>query len=173
MKTSHKILFGISALLVISSWVIAILYWNKLPSVIPIHFGVTGQANGWADKSVLSVYLMPFLQTLLLFGFAFLYYKPQYSDLPTTMWLMTLEKKNREHAFSLIRTMLVGVSVWIGSLFTYITFASNSAALDSKSGLSVGIVAGLIFGMILWLVYWTSKVYRATKATIASRKNKV
>ena len=170
MKKNHKVLFIIAALLAIVSWGVAIYYWDKLPASIPVHFGITGQADGWAERSLFFVYLIPLLQTILLAGFIFLYYKPQYSDIPTTMWLMTLDKKHREHAFSLIRTMLVGTALWIGFLFTYITYGMNVAALDKDASLSSPIMLSLVVLMVLWLAVWTVRVYKATKQAINATK---
>jgi len=172
MKLKHKIYFSIAALLALASWAIAIYYWDKIPQTIPIHFGISGQADGWANKSIFNVSLIPFLQTIFLGLFVFLYYKPQYSDIPTTMWLMTLDKKHRDHAFSLIRIMLVGMSLWLGILFTYMTYGMNISAIGPDSGLSTPIMFSVIGLMILWLTYWTIKVYRATKEAMASSRNK-
>lgn len=166
MKTLHKILFLIAILMALASWLIAIFYWDKLPDVVPTHFGFNGLPDDWVAKSVLSAFLLPFIQTVLQSGFIFLYHKPQYSDMPTTMWLMTINKKDREYAFSLIRTMLVGTSLWIGALFTYITYGINISAFNEQSGLISWVMAFLIGGMLLWLIFWTFKVYKATKKAI-------
>lgn len=171
MKSEHKkIVFTVSIILALISWAIAIYYWDKLPAIIPTHFGFNGQADNWADKSLLNVFLIPGLQSLILAGLIFLYHKPQYSDMPTTMWLMTLDNDNRKHAFKLIRTMLVGTSIWIGVLFTYITYGMNASALDKNVGLSNWLLFTVIGGMIIWLVYWSIKVYRATKTAMTAVK---
>jgi len=172
MKLKYKICFSIAILLAVSSWVIAIYYWGKLPSIIPTHFGISGQADDWANKSLFYVFLIPVLQSLILGLFIFTYYKPQYSDMPTTMWLMTLDNKHRDHAFDLIRTMIGGISIWIGVLFTYITYGMNNSALNTDSGLSSWFLFALIGSMMVWLVFWSIKVYRATKSAIKAMKSK-
>lgn len=168
MKTKHKILFGIAILMALVSWIIAIYYWGKLPNIIPVHFGISGQPDNWETKSLFYVFLIPFLQVLMQACFIFLYYKPQYSDMPTTMWLMTLDKKHRDHAFSLIRVMLIGTSLWIGALFTYLTYGMNTAALSQSSGLMPWLMGALVGGMLIWLIIWSIKVYRATKLAISA-----
>jgi len=170
MKTWHKIGFVISTLLVIVSWVIAIYYWGKLPSVIPTHFGFNGQANDWNDKSIIYVFMVPFIQSLMLTCLAFLYWKPQYSDMPTTLWLMTMGVTKRVHAFDLIRTMLVGIGIWVGILFTYITYGMNASALDVELGLNPWLLVTIISLMIIWLIWWTVKVYKVTKEAIKGQK---
>lgn len=170
MKTWHKLGLIIAAVLAAASWGIAIYYWGKLPNIIPTHFGISGQPDAWNPKSVWYTFLIPVLQTLMLGSFVFLYYKPQYSDMPTTLWLMTLDEKHRNHAFDLIRTMLVGISLWIGALFTYITYMMNASALSKNVGLSPVVMLTVLAGMLIWLGWWTVKVYRATKEAINNRR---
>jgi uncharacterized membrane protein len=172
MKRKHKIIFFIAFILAVISWMTAADYWDKVPAVIPVHFGISGQPNSWADKSLFYVFLIPSLQTLFLAAFAFLYHRPQYSNIPTTMWLMALGKKQRDNAFDLIRTMLTGTTLFIGVLFTYITYEMNVSALDSKLGLSPWVMLTLIGLMIIWLAYWTVKVYKATKKAVSKNKRK-
>jgi len=172
MKLKYKITFTVTVILAITSWVIAIYYWDKLPSVIPTHFGISGQADGWADKSIFQVYLIPFLQSLISGLFVFVYYKPQYSNMPTTMWLKTLDKRHKDRAYDLIRTTMAGVSIIVGFLFTYLTYGMNLAAINKGLGLSSEIMFSIIGIMIAWLVFWTIKSYRVTKKTVDSQSEK-
>jgi len=166
MKLKYKICFSIAILLTIISWSIAIYFWNQLPSVIPVHFGLDGQANSWADKTVGYVFLLPMLQIALTSLFIFLYYKPQYTNMPSTMWLMTLEKSHREHAFSLIRSMMAGTIVIVGLLFTYITYGINSAALDGSRGLLPEVMIFILIIMFTWIAFWSVKIYKDTSLFI-------
>lgn len=163
MKTWHKIGLGIGIALAVMSWIIAITYWSKLPGVIPTHFGISGQPDDWQNKSVFWAFLLPALQAFMAGGFVFLYYHPEYSDMPTTMWLMTMEKHKRDHAFDLIRTMLVGTGLWVGVLLTYMVFAMNQSALTAGMGMNPWLLLFVVTGMIAWLIWWTVKVYKATK----------
>jgi uncharacterized membrane protein len=166
MKTWHKIGLGFGIALAIISWIISIYYWGKLPTVIPTHFGINGLPDSWNNKSIWYVFLMPTIQTLIAGGIVFITYNPQYSDMPTTLWLMTMEQHKREHAFDLIRTMLVGTGLWVGVLFVYMNYAMNAAALQTDTGLNNWIVFTLVGGMLIWLVWWTVKVYKATREAI-------
>lgn len=172
MKQKHKIIFFIAFILAVVSWMTAAYYWDKLPAVIPVHFGIDGLPNSWADKSLFFVFLTPFVQTLILAGFAFLYRKPQYSSIPTTMWLMALAKKQRDNAFDMIRIMLTGTLLFISVLFTYITYEMNVSAFDAKSGLSPWTMVALIGLMLIWLGYWTYKVYNSTKKAVSANNKK-
>jgi len=170
MKTWHKWGLFVGSLLALASWIIVLTYWAKLPAIIPTHFGINGQPDAWNPKSLWWAFFLPGIQSLIAGGFVFLYYHPQYSDMPTTMWLMTMEKHKREHAFDLIRTMLVGTGLWVGVLFTYISYAMNASAMQEGVGMNSWLLLGLVGGMILWLVRWTVKVYIATKDAIKNSK---
>lgn len=159
----HLVLMSVAGIMALVSWAVAFYYWSKLPGTIPTHFDFSGAPDAWADKSIFYVFMMPFIQLLMFGSFLFLYEKPQYSDMPTTLLLMNMEKKARDHAFGLIRIMLVGISLWIGALFTYLTYAMNASALSQILGPSPYIMGGLIIGMLAWLIWYTIKVYRYTK----------
>ena len=169
MKTKFKITFAIIVILAIASWAIAFYYWDKLPAVIPIHFGVSGAADGWADKSVWQVSFLPLIQTAMLALFVFVYTRPQYSNIPSTMWLMALNDKQQQQAYDLIRTMNAGVSVFTGLLFTYITFSMNYSAISFNQNLSSPVILAVVGLMLVWVAYWTIKIYKITKKQITSK----
>lgn len=165
----HLAVLIIAFLLAVASWVIAIYYWGKLPQIIPTHFGITGQPDSWSNKSFWSVFFVPLLQSVMFALFVFLYWKPQFSDMPTTLWLTTMDKETKDHAFGLIRTMLVVVSLWINVLFTYITYSIIASAQMKQLGLNPWIMFGILGILIVWLTYYTVKVYKVTKEAIKKK----
>ncbi len=162
MKKVHKILFSISFVLLIISWVISLIYWGKLPSIIPTHFGFNGMPDAWNKKSILYTFLLPSVQALMFFIFLFLYYKPQYSNMPTTLWLTTLDKDKKEHAFNLIRIMHATILIWINLLLTYMVYEMNESALSQK-GLNPLIMLTMLVIMLIFIVAWNIKIYKSTK----------
>jgi|SRR5680860_50852 len=167
MKLKFKIAFGIAAILAVASWFIAIYYWDKLPAAIPIHFGISGAADGWANKSIFQVFLLPSIQTMILGLLVFVYYKPQYSNIPSTMWLEVLDRKNKEHAYNLIRTLNVGVLLLVSALFTYIVYNMNQSAVDKSQSLSTPVILIIVGLMLFWIFYWAIRVYRDIKQAVA------
>lgn len=163
MKLKYKIVFTIAGLLAIASWLIAINFWDILPSVIPTHFGIDGLADDWSNKTFLSVFLLPIVQVLMLGLFIFIYYKPQYSNIPSTMWLMILDKKQKDRAYDLMRTMHAGIILAISMLFTYMTYAMNMSAIYEDYALSGVIMFGVIGLILAWTIGWTVVIYRISK----------
>ena len=45
-----KILEAITLLLLLTMWGIALIFYNKVPDIIPVHFNFAGEADGWGSK---------------------------------------------------------------------------------------------------------------------------
>jgi uncharacterized membrane protein len=172
MKKNHKIYFIVASVLAIISWAVALYHWDKLPDVIPVHFGIGGQADGWAQTSFFGVFMLPVLESFMTIMFFYLYRNPQYTNFPSTMWLMVLDAKSRKNAFDLIRKMLVGTLIWVNLLFTYLVYSMNVVAMDSNLKLSPWLLLVFVVGMLAWISYWTIKVYDATKKAIKTTSKK-
>ncbi len=166
MKLKYKIYFSIAILLTVISWLISLYFWDKLPSVIPVHFGISGQADSWADKSFWYAFLLPMLQTFMTGMFIFLYYKPQYTNMPSTMWLIALDKKHRDRAFDLIRSMMAGTIIIVGMLFTYMAYGMNNSALNSSDGLLPWVMITFLIILFSWIIYWYIKIYKETGLSV-------
>jgi len=148
------------------SWVVAVMYWDKLPSVIPVHFGFNGNPDSWAEKSLFYVLMLPVIQTIMLAVFAFIYQKPQYSNIPTTMWLTALDDKSKKEAYILIRNMNVGVLVIVSILLTYMTYGMNYSALNTELGLNPYILLTVVAIMLVWIIYWAIVINKSIKVAI-------
>lgn len=48
-KNRKKLL--ISSIIILLPTVIGLILWNKLPDKIPVHFGIDGKVDGWAEKT--------------------------------------------------------------------------------------------------------------------------
>jgi uncharacterized membrane protein len=52
-------------LLTLALFLILRFYYPQLPDVVPIHWNVAGEVDGWAAKSFSSVFFLPILTTFL------------------------------------------------------------------------------------------------------------
>lgn len=55
---NHTLLLLITMIVTLLPIVFGVCVWSKLPQTIAIHFGLDGQANGWAPRWVM-VFLIP------------------------------------------------------------------------------------------------------------------
>jgi uncharacterized membrane protein len=116
--------------LVAAMFVVGALVYPRLPEVIPVHWGPSGQIDGWATKSLLSVFFAP----LLLVGlYALLWFVP-YLD-PQRGNLI-----RSKQVYSIVLELLAGLMtiVFVGQLY-----ASFNHALPMSSIIEVA--TGVMF----------------------------
>lgn len=169
-KTHLATALGVLGLLALS-WIITLYFWDKVPGRIPTHFGFSGQPDAWAEKSVFWLVFIPGIQTALVTLFAFLYQKPQYSDVPTTLLLMSMPEGFRQEAFRLIRIMLLGTALAISALFTYLNWVIFKTALSEINGPNPWLMGVIMVGLFAWLILWTIKVIGLIKKNQHKIKN--
>ena len=56
--------FNIILLLII--WIIPAISFQNMPEIIPTHYGIDGQADGWGSRS--TIFILPFISLLLSIG---------------------------------------------------------------------------------------------------------
>jgi uncharacterized membrane protein len=71
---THVALEALIVLLVIAPTVVLIYYYPALPERVPVHWGVHGEPNGWARKTLSTVFFLPVLATYLQGWFLLLKY---------------------------------------------------------------------------------------------------
>ncbi|MEK3889593.1 DUF1648 domain-containing protein [Bacillus sp. FSL K6-3431] len=64
--------FIISLLLIVVTFGLTIIYYDRIPLKIPMQYGMNGEVTNWADKTYGSVFSLPLLQIFLLGLFVFL-----------------------------------------------------------------------------------------------------
>lgn len=47
------------------TWILSLLCYPVLPHEIPVHFDAEGTPTGWMDKSPATIFMTPFLETIL------------------------------------------------------------------------------------------------------------
>ena len=127
-----KGLFLVSFAIVAGSWLIGVNYYSALPDLIPVHFDLSGQADGWAQKSFWSVFLLPLVQTLLVLFFWLLSRYPQYSNVSSTIALEALEAEYRERVYAVIRRMLALICTVLSAVLLYLHVLILRASLTAQ-----------------------------------------
>lgn len=143
----------------VSIFAMSVFFWNQLPAQIPIHFGLSGTPDAWAAKSIIYVFLIPTILLVMLLVFLLLYRYPQYSSFPTTLILMTVEEKKREHIFGIIRSMLTYTLLWTAILISYLQFTILATANGRTLGLSPYVMVGSLVVLFLILIAYSIKMY--------------
>ena len=108
-------------------------YWPALPDVIPTHFGISGEADGWGSKNTLF-----FLLGMGVFSYVLM---TVLNFFPHTFnYLVEITEKNARAQYANARLMMNFMKVELVYLFAYLTWGTVQAALGNASGLDMRIM---------------------------------
>ena len=86
--------------------------WSALPELVPMHFGLLGQPDGWAPKPV--ALFLPFI-ALFLYGNLTFAEKSNRFNMP---WKIT--EQNRDELFSMARNLMFTLKLELSALIAYL-----------------------------------------------------
>lgn len=141
---------------VVVSWILLILHWGfvsvhywELPSVIPIHFDVNGEADSYGIRAML--WLLPAINTILFTVLTVLSRYPNRLNYP-----VSLTPSNTPALYRLGTNILQSLQLSITILFSLITWQTARIAMGYSDGLGswmLPLVLSLIFLPLLVFVY--------------------
>ncbi len=126
MKKSEKILTAISFAVILVPMLAGLIFWNRLPEELPIHYNYKGEADNYASKAF-AVFGIP--------GFVFLLQA-------VCLWISYKIEKQRI-AFSIVVMICPALSLMIGAV-AYLP----ELGFDFDIGTMMIIVMGVIFSVI-------------------------
>ncbi|MGH7453559.1 MAG: DUF1648 domain-containing protein, partial [bacterium] len=97
-------------------------YRSSLPQVIPTHFGISGEPDGWGGKSTL--WVLPMLSLVIYIGLTIL---SRYPHVYNYLWLITPQNAKVQYQNS--RQMIILLKTEIVWLFVYIVWQTIQTAL--------------------------------------------
>jgi len=121
----------------ILAWWVAISSYPRLPERIPVHFGLSGEADSWGGRWM--IFLMPVIATLIAGLDWFIF--SQLRDSPKMPAVMELPL----HLLMLELT----------ALFAYITWRTSEVAFERAKGLGVWFLPVVLLGILgtsAWMV---------------------
>ena len=80
LTNTDKIIEFIGWILLIGTWILAILSFSNLPESIPTHFNGAGEADGFGEKS--NIFALPIIGTILFIGMTMLNKNPHIFNYP-------------------------------------------------------------------------------------------
>lgn len=127
----------VNLVLVVAMAGLALWAWPRLPDTIPVHFGIDGRPDGWADRSLASWFLLPGVAlalTALMGAFRVLIRRyPRMVNLPDRTKLSELPEAAREPVLEMLSGFLAMVQAEMLVIFGLIQLASYRAAMGEPS----------------------------------------
>ena len=124
------------------------LYYADLPDTIPIHYGADGKADGYG--SILTIFLLPAIGTLLFAGLTMLNKYPHLFNYPHE-----ITEENKERSYRSAQKMISALKLLITLIFAYITFVTirkSDSDTASLGTLFLPLTCFMIFGLIAYYV---------------------
>ncbi|MBX9695946.1 MAG: DUF1648 domain-containing protein [Cyanobacteria bacterium] len=142
-KTTGIALEATSILTFLGAALYTAFSWSSLPDVIPIHFNLVGEPDGWGSKSTLL--LFPALTAFIYLLHTAIARYPALS----AKWYRSKEENARH--FAMAQSMIPWLKAEICSLFAFIQWTIIATATGASTGLNSLVMGGFvltIFGTI-------------------------
>ncbi len=130
-----------SVLLLIASALYTAVSWSSLPDVIPIHFNVVGEPDGWGPKGSLIVFPVLSLMIYLLHTAIARY--PALSAKP-----YRTEEQNARN-FAMAQSLMPWLKAELCALFAFIQWTIITTATGAATGLNPFVMIGFIAVLFL------------------------
>jgi uncharacterized membrane protein len=123
--------------------------WGTLPQRIPLHFGLSGAADGWGTAK--AFWVLPTLGLVLYLGLSVLELFPQAYN-----YTFPITDQNRAAAYRLGRQLVLWIKTLLVCVFGYITVVTVETSRGSMHGLGAWfgplLVSSIVFVISAWLL---------------------
>lgn len=165
-RIPDRVFHVFSWLVLLGTWAVLIYFYHDLPARVPIHFGFSGQPDGFADRSIWSVFGIGIIQLAITLLLLLVYRYPTYANIPGSLLLPMLPDGLRQMVIRLIRHMIVMISLLVN-----LTFATVSLMMISSAfGLAIRGLNWLLLVLLGWVILlatvYSIWMFRLTKAAI-------
>ncbi len=130
MKSLVRLLLeGIALAALIGGTCVVAVNYRQLPEIIPIHFGISGAADGFGSKIWL-----PMLTILSIVMYITMTVARRFPQCSNTPWKITDE--NRQRQYALIQSLLTWLKAENAVLFAFLQWTMVQIALGADTALN-------------------------------------
>lgn len=156
----YKQLHRVSLLTGTLTIILPIIFWSKIPDVIPMHYNAAGVVDNWSDKS--SLILLFFVIALLMGVMSIAVYVVK--STMESKYSKEAEKSEMEVVYPIVVLMNLVVQV----MFAYITFCSVTCRPLGTFFLPIFVTA--VFVPLVYMIYKCGKIQSASGSQKATYK---
>ena len=126
-------------------WIVILVQYDKLPSLIPIHFDLFGKPDAFGNKG--NIFILPFVASILFLGLTWLNRYPHVFNFP-----VQLTEENTYVQYQLATRLLRWLKWWIVLLFFTISLQSMNVQTYNYNWLLPCLLGGTFVGLITYLI---------------------
>jgi len=123
-----KIIEGIGILGLLLLIGLPFFYYTKLPDIIPIHYGLNGKPDQFADNRM--IWIIPIVETIIYIGLSIFNRYPDIFNYPKK-----ITEENAERLYRFASKMIRVINTEVVLVFSYLTYAIIQTALGNQIGL--------------------------------------
>lgn len=142
-----KLIQIIGSLIVVASFVYIIIYYSQLPDEIPIHYGLDGKPDDFANKS--SIWSIPILSLLMFIGLTYL----SKIQIPYNFAAKSVVK-NAAYLKIIKYRFIQALNAIIAFIFFFLTYKTVQIGLGNDTGLGNYFIYLVIIGMFAPIVVY-------------------
>lgn len=157
-NTVDKKIIRAGYIIITLNFALILLFYSTLPEIVPNHFDLYGNANGFGEKS--SIYILPIISLLIYFGMTMVAtkVKPYYFNLPTKV-----TEKNAPQLYAITIRMMVVMNLIIAIVFTIITMGIIRSALSGSNSISMLTLPLSLIAIFACIIYYAFKMFKIPK----------
>ncbi len=154
VKTSltDRIVETVAALILVASIVITAMAYSGLPEVIPTHYNLSGEVDGWGSKCTLIIFAV--INIIMYVTMTFLQTKPAIYSFP-----VAITDENRDSLYALGVKCIRWVKLIVLATFTYLNYSTIEVANGRIGGLSGWYMTISVLFLITVIIYYIRKMY--------------
>ncbi len=154
VKTSltDRIVEIVAALILVVSIVITAMAYSGLPEVIPTHYNLSGEVDGWGSKYTLII--IAAINIIMYVTMTFLQTKPTIYSFP-----VAITEENRDSLYALGIKCIRLVKLILIATFGYLNYNTIEVANGRIDGLSEWYMPISMLFLITVIIYYIRKMY--------------
>lgn len=142
---TDKILEVAGYIALVALWILVTVYYQRMPEIIPIHFKMDGEADGYGEKG--NLFLAPAICTLLFIFMAYIQSKPHKFN----YGMAEITPQNAEKLYNAGSRFVRFMKLDICLVFLIIEYHTYRATIDAPIG---NWVFGLVMALIMIPVFY-------------------
>lgn len=148
-KNINKILDIIGIILILALVIITFMYWLNAPDIVPIHYNVRGEIDGYGSKN--TIFFLLSIVIILYIGLHFLVKYPQIYN-----YAVKITPLNKEKQYNMATTFMRVINVELLLIFLYTQLKQVTSISGNNKNLSMAflpIELMVLFGSIAFYIY--------------------
>lgn len=139
----QSFLEGLTAILVLSTWIFLMLNWSSIPNTVPGHYNAAGIVDRWGNKN--EILIIPIASIVLYLLVTIASFFPGLWNVP-----VKITEGSRKFVYENLKTLLLAMKMEISAIFLYILYCDIKTQAVGMWFLPIILI--MIFGTIIYYI---------------------